>query len=79
MKIRIKGEMTLAQMRQLLFEELLNVEERFAVRHSLDATLYINPTNGFGDYVSPRYSNGQEVKVVYAAAPYRSAADLYEV
>lgn len=78
MKIRIKGEMTLAQMRQLLIEELLSVEDRFAVRHSLDATLYINPTNGFGDYVSPRYSNGKEVTVVYAAAPYRSAADYYD-
>lgn len=79
MKIRIKGEMTLTQMRQVLFEELLAVEDRFAVRHSLDATLYINPTNGFGDYVSPRYPNGQEVKVIYATGPYRSAADFYEV
>ena len=79
MKIRIKGELTLAQMRQVLIEELLGVEDRFAVRYSLDATLYINPTNGFGDAVSPRYSNGKEVTVVYATGPYRSAAEFYDV
>ena len=78
MKIRIKGQMTLAQLRQLLIEELLGIEDRFAVRHSLDATLYINPTNGFGDAVSPRYANGKEVTVVYAARPYTCAADLYD-
>lgn len=79
MKIRIKGEMTLGQMRQVLFEQLMAVEDRFGVRYSLDATLYINPTNGFGDYVSPRFPNGQEVTVIYASPPYRSAADFYEV
>ena len=52
MKIKIKGEMTLVQMRQALFEKLLELEERFAVRHLKDATLYIQPTNGFGDFVS---------------------------
>jgi len=78
MKIRIKGEMTLAQMRQILFEQLLEVEERFAVRHSHGATLYINPTNGFGDDVTPQYGNGQEVTIVNANGPYRSAAEQYE-
>jgi len=78
MKIRLKGEMTLAQMRQLLFESLLEVEERFAVRHSFDATLYIRPTNGFGDDVTPIYSNGKEVTVFYGPRPYRSAAEQYE-
>tara|TARA_R110002110_G_scaffold257206_2_gene473159 strand:- start:17092 stop:17382 length:291 start_codon:yes stop_codon:yes gene_type:complete len=79
MKIKIKGEMTLVQMRQALFEKLLELEERFAVRHLKDATLYIQPTNGFGDFVSPRYANGQKVTVLYGAGPYESAAEFYKV
>ena len=59
MQIKVKGELSLPQIRQALFEKLCEVEERFAVRYSLDATLYIRPTNGFGDDVSPRYPNGE--------------------
>ena len=77
MQIRVKGEMTLSEIRQALFEKLCEAEERFAVRYSLDATLYIRPTNGFGDDVSPRYPNGEAVKKLYSTGPYRAAADLY--
>ena len=77
MQIRIKGEMTVSEIRQALFEMLCEVEERFAVRYSLDATLYIRPTNGFGDDVAPRYPNGEAVKKLYSTGPYRAAADLY--
>lgn len=77
MQIRIKGEMTTSEIRQALFEKLCEVEERFAVRYSLDATLYIRPTNGFGDDVSPRYWNGEAVTKIYSTGPYRAAADLY--
>lgn len=78
-KIKIKGEMTLAQMRQALFEKLLELEDRFAVRHLKDATLYIQPTNGFGDGVTPVYANGQKVTVLYGTGPYDSAAEHYRV
>lgn len=78
MKIRIKGEMTLAQVRQALFEKLLEVEERFAVRHSVGITLYIRPSNGFGDDVTPVYANGKEVTVLYGEKPYACAADQYD-
>ena len=78
MKIKIKGEMTISQARQALFEKLLEVEERFAVRHSVGITLYIRPSNGFGDEVTPVYPNGKEVTVLYGEGPYRSAAEQYD-
>ena len=56
MQIQVKGEMTLVELRQALYEKLLDVEEDYAIRHSRGATLYINPTNGFGEEVDlPRY------------------------
>ena len=65
MKIKVKGEMTIAEIRQALFEMLCKVEG-FGVRHSLDATLYIRPTNGFGDDVSPRHPTGEAVTNLYS-------------
>lgn len=79
MKIRLKGEMTLAEIRQALFETLHSVEEDYAVRYSFGATLYINPTNGFGDKVVPRDWKGEEVTKVNSSGPYRSAADEYKL
>lgn len=79
MKIKVKGEMTIADIRQALFEKLQEIEERFGVRHTLDATLYIRPSNGFGDDVSPRYSNGEAVKALYSTGPYRPASDEYDI
>jgi len=70
--------MTLSQVRQALFEKLLEVEERFAVRHTVGITLYIRPSNGFGDDVTPVYGNGKEVTVLYGEKPYASAADQYD-
>lgn len=79
MQIKVKGEMSLPQIRQALFEKLCEVEERFAVRYSLDATLYIRPTNGFGDDVSPRYPNGEAVSKLYTTGPYQSASEEYDL
>lgn len=79
MQIKLKGEMTLADIRQALFETLGEIEEDYAVRYSRGATLYINPTNGFGDEIVPRNKLGQPVDKLYSKGPYRSAADDYEV
>ncbi|MCP5366718.1 MAG: hypothetical protein H6907_09930 [Hyphomicrobiales bacterium] len=79
MQIKVKGELSLPQIRQALFEKLCEVEERFAVRYSLDATLYIRPTNGFGDDVSPRYPNGEAVKKLYSTGPYRPSTEEYDL
>lgn len=72
MEIKVKGEMTIADIKQALFEKLQEVEDDHAVRYSRGATLYINPTNGFGDDVYPG------VKKLYSRGPYRAAADDYE-
>ena len=75
MKIKVKGEMTIAELKQALFEELHEVEDSLAIRHTLGATLYINPTNGFGDKVVPHNRGGRKVKSLYSSGPYKSAAD----
>ena len=79
MQIKVRGEMTLAEIRQALFEKLMDVEEDYAVRHSRGATLYINPTNGFGDEVVPHNKVGRKVDKLYSDGPYRSAADDYKI
>ena len=76
MQIKVKGEMTLSEIRQALFEKLSELETELAVRHSRGATLYINPTNGFGDDVVPR-KHGRQIEKLYSTGPYRSAADDY--
>lgn len=78
MEIKIKGEMTIAEVRQAIFEKLSEIEAEHAVRYSQGATLYINPTNGFGEKVVPRMKNGQELKKLYSTGPYRSAADTFD-
>jgi hypothetical protein len=78
MEIRVKGEMSIAEIRQALFEKLHEVEDDFAVRYSRGTTLYINPTNGFGDEVEPRNKHGRSVDKLYSKGPYRSAADVYD-
>ena len=59
MEIRVRGEMTIADIRQALFEQLHELETNYAVKFSRGATLYINPTNGFGDDVTPRMPGGR--------------------
>lgn len=79
MEIRVKGEMTIAEIRQALFEKLHEAESDYAIRYSRGATLYINPTNGFGDDVEPRNKHGRSVQKLYSEGPYRSAADDYKL
>lgn len=71
--------MSLAEIRQALFEKLNEVEDDLAVRHSRGATLYINPTNGFGDEVVPRNKSGRAVDKVFSDGPYKSAADEFKI
>lgn len=75
----IKGEMTLTDIRQALFEKLSAAEEDYAIRYSRGATLYINPTNGFGDEVVPRNTAGHKINNIYSDRPYRSAADEFKI
>lgn len=79
MKIRVKGELPIAEIRQALFEKLHEVEDDLAVRYSMGATLYINPTNGFGEKVEPHNTHGRKIENLYSEGPYRSAADEFKI
>jgi hypothetical protein len=79
MKIKIKGEMSLAELRQCIFEQLHIMEDRFAVRHTSDVTLYLNLTNGFGDAVTCRDSRGHEISTMCAQGPYEPAAITFDI
>lgn len=78
MQIRISGEHSIYSIRQALFEILSKAESEYGIRYSLEATLYIRPTNGFGDEFTPHSPNGRPINKLYCNGPYRSAADHYD-
>ena len=77
MEIKVHGEMSIPELRQAIFEKLCELEESYSVRYSKGATLFVNPTNGFGDKVTPRDHAGGEITKMNSRGPYRSAADEY--
>ena len=79
MKIKIKGEMTIPELRQAIYEQLHEIESRFFIRNTKDITIYMTPTNGFGNQVECRDTNGREVSTLYSDGPYRSAAERYDL
>ena len=79
MKIKFQGELTIPALRQAIFEQLLMIEDQYFVRHSKQVTLYITPTNGFGDEVHCRDIHGKKVQVIFCNGPYRSAAEEYDI
>ncbi len=79
MEIKIKGEMPLHEIEQALYEKIKQLEDEYSVRYSRGATLFINPTNGFGDDVRPCNKHGRSVDKLYSQGPYRSAADEYKI
>lgn len=79
MQIIIRGEMTIAQLRQALFEMLKKLEEDYNVKHFKNTTIYVNPVNEFGEEVVPRNRLGQQVNKLHSNGPYRSAADDYKI
>ncbi len=79
MKIKIKGEMTLAQLRQCIYEQLNQIEDQYAVRHARSVTIYMTPTNGFGDEARCRDGRGENVSTIFTEGPYSCAADSYDI
>ncbi|QYZ67856.1 MAG: hypothetical protein OI74_12490 [Gammaproteobacteria bacterium (ex Lamellibrachia satsuma)] len=71
--------MTILEICQAIVEKLNEVEAEYAVRHTRGATLYINPTNGFGDDVEPVDRSGRRIDKVYSDGPYKSAAMDYKL
>jgi hypothetical protein len=79
MEIKLRGEMTIADIRQALFEQLHDLEINYSVKFSRGATLYIHPTNGIGDDVIPRMAGGRPLTKLHSIGPCRSAADQYKL
>lgn len=79
MQITIKGEMTIAEIRQAIYEKLSELEDDFAIAYSKGATLYVNPTNGLGEEVVARTKQGKTVGKMSCNGPYRSAAEEFKI
>lgn len=79
MQITIKGEMTIAEIRQAIYEKLGELEDDFAIVYSQGATLYVNPTNGLGEEVVARTKQGKTVGKMSCNGPYRSAAEEFKI
>lgn len=77
--ISVRGDLTMAELRQAIFEALCEMEDEYAVRHSRNVTLYLNPTDEFGDDVVVRNRMGGVVSRVTKKGPYRSAAEEYHL
>lgn len=78
MQIIIKGDMTMIQLRQALYEKIMELEE-FGIERFKGATLYVNPTNEFGEDVVLRNKYGQPVNKLFSHGPYRSCAEDYKI
>lgn len=79
MQITIKGEMTLSDLRQAIFEQLGGLEQEFAIAYSQGATLYINPTDGEGAAVQAKTRDGRKVDRLTCKGPYKSAAQEFNI
>lgn len=77
--ISVRGDLTMAQVRQAIFEALGEIEDEYNLRHSRNVTLFVNPTNEHGEKVILRDSLGKVVSRVTKKGPYRSAADEYHI
>lgn len=77
--ISVRGDLTMAELRQAIFEALGEIEDEYGVCHSRNVTLYLNPTDEFGDRVIVRNRLGGILSRVTKKGPYRSAADDYHI
>ncbi len=78
MKIKFHGELSIFELKQALFEQLQELEDEYQIRHSKNISLYLTPTNGFGEQVYCLNKCGKTIEVVKCYGPYRSVAEEYE-
>lgn len=77
--ISVRGDLTMAQVRQAIFEALGEIEDEYNLRHSRNVTLFVNPTDEFGEKVILRDERGKALSRVTKKGPYRSAAEEYNL
>lgn len=79
MKILIKGEKSLAELRQCIYEQLHTMEDRFAVGYADDVAIYLNLTNGAGRKVICKDGGGKDVLQLCSHGPYIPAAIRFDL
>lgn len=79
MKISISGEHSLRQLIQCIYEQLLEIEQTYAVNFARRVTIYLTTTDGNGNVVYCRDARGKEVFDMKADGPYSSSADHYDM
>jgi len=75
MKIKLKGTITTAELRQMLYQAVTELEE-LGVLHVRGSSLYLTPIDEDGDEVRP-YRNKRYLKEITIKPPDLSAADEY--
>jgi len=77
--ITVRGDLTMKEIRQTIFESLAEIEDEYAIHYSRNVTLFINPTDELGEAVVARNSLGAVVTRMTKKGPYRSAADEFKL
>jgi hypothetical protein len=75
LRIQLEGTRTPAELRDMLRQALIRIEELGIVR-AKGVNLYLSPVDANGTQVTPM-ANGQPISLVVIQAPYQSAADEY--
>jgi len=79
MKITISGEHSLRSLIQCIYEQLLEIEQSYAVNHARRVTIYMTTTDGCGNTLYCRKRSGEEVMTMQCDGPYSVAADHFEI
>lgn len=77
--ISVRGNLTMAQVRQAIFEALGQIEDEHNLRHARNVSLFMNPIDEFGEKVVLRDERGKVLSRLTKKGPYRSAADEYNI
>jgi len=76
MKIKLKGTITTAELRQMLYQAVTELEE-LGVHHVRGSSLYLTPIDEDGEEVKP-YRNRRYLKEISIKPPESSVADEYD-
>ncbi len=75
LRIQLRGQRSSADLRAMLLQAVDKIEE-LGITHASGVNLYITPLDASGTPVTP-VANGQSVRTITIAEPYRSAAEEY--
>lgn len=79
MKISISGEHSLRELIQCIYEQLLELEQTYAIDYARRVTIYMTTTDGCGNTVYCKNERGDDVFTVKCDGPYSVAADSLDI